>query len=188
LSDARLRQRQPKLIYPDHRFSPTLTETATRARSNRLLDGAVREIAIEEAASWCKRRVPRILHDGSCRQQRTSSTQRAHTRPERHQIHKKNQRLRSIINQPDRGRSPAMNGPKKPGRSGARCRKTKLIYQHHRPSPWLTGVAPRDRSNRLLGICGIGGDVNITFFPRLSNSGGNFQSAIRGPTRNSLPP
>jgi len=27
--------------------------------------------------------------------------------------------------------------------AGARCRKTKLIYPHHRPSPWLTEAAPR---------------------------------------------
>jgi hypothetical protein len=39
LSDAGLRCRQPKLIYPDHRLPPWLTEDAARDRSNRLLDG-----------------------------------------------------------------------------------------------------------------------------------------------------
>jgi hypothetical protein len=38
LSDAGLRRRQTKLIYPDHRSTPWLTEDATRDRSNRLLD------------------------------------------------------------------------------------------------------------------------------------------------------
>ena len=38
LSDAGLRQRQTKLIYPNHRLPPWLTEDATRDRSNRLLD------------------------------------------------------------------------------------------------------------------------------------------------------
>ncbi len=27
--------------------------------------------------------------------------------------------------------------------AGARCRQPKLIYQNHRPSPWLTDDAPR---------------------------------------------
>ena len=39
LSDAGLRCREAKLIYPDHRSPPWLTEDATRDRSNRLLDG-----------------------------------------------------------------------------------------------------------------------------------------------------
>ena len=34
--------------------------------------------------------------------------------------------------------------------AGLRQRPTKLIYPDHRPSPWLTEVVPRDRSNRLL--------------------------------------
>jgi hypothetical protein len=38
LSDARLRRRQTKLIYPNHRLPPWLAEDATRDRSNRLLD------------------------------------------------------------------------------------------------------------------------------------------------------
>ena len=36
--------------------------------------------------------------------------------------------------------------------AGLHQRPTKLIYPNHRPSPWLTGGAPRDRSNRLLDI------------------------------------
>ena len=40
LSDAGLRQRPTKLIYPNHRLPPWLNEDATRDRSNRLL-GAV---------------------------------------------------------------------------------------------------------------------------------------------------
>jgi hypothetical protein len=38
LSDAGLRQRQTKALYPNNRRSPWLTEDATRDRSNRLLD------------------------------------------------------------------------------------------------------------------------------------------------------
>jgi hypothetical protein len=40
LSDAGLRQRQTKALYPNHRLPPWLTEDATRDRSNRLLDGS----------------------------------------------------------------------------------------------------------------------------------------------------
>jgi hypothetical protein len=40
LSDAGLRQRKTKLIYPDHRLPPWLNEDAPRDRSNRLLDGS----------------------------------------------------------------------------------------------------------------------------------------------------
>jgi hypothetical protein len=39
LSDARLRRRQTKLLYPNHRSPPWLTEAATPGdRSNRSLD------------------------------------------------------------------------------------------------------------------------------------------------------
>jgi len=38
LSDAGLRRRPTKLLYPDHRLPPWLTEDATRDRSNRLLE------------------------------------------------------------------------------------------------------------------------------------------------------
>jgi hypothetical protein len=38
LSDAGLRYRPTKLIYPNHRFPPWLTEDAPRDRSNRLLE------------------------------------------------------------------------------------------------------------------------------------------------------
>ncbi len=38
LSDAGLRQRQTKLIYPNHRFPPWPNEAAARDRSNRLLE------------------------------------------------------------------------------------------------------------------------------------------------------
>jgi hypothetical protein len=38
LSDAGLRCRPTKLIYPNHLFPPSLTEDATRDRSNRLLE------------------------------------------------------------------------------------------------------------------------------------------------------
>src|SRR5258708_26538447 len=38
LSDARLRCRETKLIYPDHRPSPWLIKMRPRDRSNRLLD------------------------------------------------------------------------------------------------------------------------------------------------------
>src|ERR1700722_10879498 len=39
LSDAGLRCRQMKLIYPNHRLPPWPNENATRDRSNRMLDG-----------------------------------------------------------------------------------------------------------------------------------------------------
>ena len=38
LSDAGMRRRKTKLIYPNHRLPPWPTEDATRDRSNRLLD------------------------------------------------------------------------------------------------------------------------------------------------------
>ena len=37
LSDAGLRQRRTKAVYPDHRLPPRLSEDAARDRSNRLL-------------------------------------------------------------------------------------------------------------------------------------------------------
>ena len=40
LSDARVRRRKTKLIYPNHRLPPWLTEDAPRDRSNRLLGRA----------------------------------------------------------------------------------------------------------------------------------------------------
>ena len=40
LSDAGLRQRRTKVLYPNHRLPPWLTEDAPRDRSNRLLDVA----------------------------------------------------------------------------------------------------------------------------------------------------
>ena len=39
LSDAGLHQRRTKVLYPNHRSPPWLTEDATRDRLNRLLDG-----------------------------------------------------------------------------------------------------------------------------------------------------
>jgi hypothetical protein len=39
LSDAGLRQRKTKAVYPDHRPTPFPTEDATRDRSNRWLAG-----------------------------------------------------------------------------------------------------------------------------------------------------
>jgi hypothetical protein len=41
LSDAGLRQRPTKLLYPNHRLPPWLSEDAPRDRSNRLLDPAL---------------------------------------------------------------------------------------------------------------------------------------------------
>src|SRR5579863_4198079 len=40
LSDAGLRRHPPKLVYPNHRLPPWLTEDATRDRSSRGLDGS----------------------------------------------------------------------------------------------------------------------------------------------------
>jgi hypothetical protein len=34
--------------------------------------------------------------------------------------------------------------------AGLRRRETKALYLDHRPPPWLTEDAPRDRSNRVL--------------------------------------
>ena len=45
--------------------------------------------------------------------------------------------------------------------AGVRCRQTKLIYPDHRPSPWRTEDATRDRSNRLL-------DCRATPAPKLT--------------------
>jgi hypothetical protein len=55
LSDAGLRQRQTKLIYPNHRLPPWLTEDATRDRSNRLLDDIANDEAIRYIASSHRR-------------------------------------------------------------------------------------------------------------------------------------
>ena len=33
-----------------------------------------------------------------------------------------------------------------------RCPQTKPIYPDHKPPPWLSEDAARDRSNRLLGV------------------------------------
>jgi len=40
--------------------------------------------------------------------------------------------------------------------AGFHWRPTKLIYPNHRLPPWLTGDAPRDRSNRLLDDANVG--------------------------------
>lgn len=32
------------------------------------------------------------------------------------------------------------------------CPQTKAVYLNHRPSPWLSEAATRDRSNRLLDV------------------------------------
>jgi hypothetical protein len=42
LSDAGLRYRQTKLLYPDHRLPPWLACDATRDRSNRLLENTIK--------------------------------------------------------------------------------------------------------------------------------------------------
>lgn len=39
--------------------------------------------------------------------------------------------------------------------AGMRERQTKLIYPHHRPTPWPIRAAARDLSNRLLGRAAI---------------------------------
>ena len=45
--------------------------------------------------------------------------------------------------------------------AGLRRQQTKLIYPDHRPTPWLTEDATRDRSNRLLGVANRSGLINI---------------------------
>jgi hypothetical protein len=40
--------------------------------------------------------------------------------------------------------------------AGVRRQETKLIYVDHRPTPWLTEDAPRDRSNRMLDDVRVG--------------------------------
>ena len=47
------------------------------------------------------------------------------------------------------GESFASNGDAE--RRGNASPKTNLLYSHHRIPLWLIEVAPRDRSNRLLG-------------------------------------
>jgi hypothetical protein len=60
--------------------------------------------------------------------------------------------------------------------AGLRRRPTELIYRNHRPPPWLTEDASRDRSNRLLGIACLkaelaaisaldGGDMSLVCCP-----------------------
>jgi hypothetical protein len=46
LSDARLRQRQTTALDPNHRLPPRLAEDAPRDRSNRLLEGAYRQLVL----------------------------------------------------------------------------------------------------------------------------------------------
>jgi hypothetical protein len=62
LSDAGLRQRQTKLIYPHHRLPPWSTEDATRDRSNRLLgaDHDVGSIMIYGKADLARTRLARL--------------------------------------------------------------------------------------------------------------------------------
>src|SRR5260370_2931911 len=57
LSDARLRCRKSKQLYPDHRLPPSLTEDATRDRSNRLL--AVAEKERHATNTRCRAKDPR---------------------------------------------------------------------------------------------------------------------------------
>jgi hypothetical protein len=73
LSDAGLRRRQTKLLYPNHRLPPYLTGDDTRARSNRLLE----RIALNRAQTFrtvgelvfsaSDRRAGRKLPGFSCR-------------------------------------------------------------------------------------------------------------------------
>jgi hypothetical protein len=46
--------------------------------------------------------------------------------------------------------------------AGLRRRPTKLIYTDHRPTPWLSEAAPRDRSNRLLDPTGAAPQLGRT--------------------------
>ena len=50
LSEAGLRRRRTKALYPNHRPSPWLNEDATRDRSNRLLEGAADYREVPEIA------------------------------------------------------------------------------------------------------------------------------------------
>src|SRR5258708_18442681 len=58
LSGARFRKRPTKLIYPDHRLPPWLTEDTTRDRSNRLLDDFAMGSSITRRA--CRRGIPAL--------------------------------------------------------------------------------------------------------------------------------
>ncbi len=64
LSDAGLRQRRTKALYPNHRLPPWLTEAAPRDRSNRLLDSLRRRF--EDTANKTHildpRCIERIMH------------------------------------------------------------------------------------------------------------------------------
>lgn len=57
LNDAGVRQHKPKLIYLDHRPPPSVTEDATRDRSNRWLAGFAQFLAKHAAQSFLKRLV-----------------------------------------------------------------------------------------------------------------------------------
>jgi len=65
LSDAGLRGHPTKLIYPDHRSSPWLTEDAPRDRSNRLLDHPENHKTGGSTFSASRRRKRRIRHSTS---------------------------------------------------------------------------------------------------------------------------
>jgi hypothetical protein len=64
LSDAVMRCGPTKLIYPNHRLPPWLTEDATRDRSNRLLDDITSDLAIEhlQRDPWRRRRPIATAH------------------------------------------------------------------------------------------------------------------------------
>src|ERR1700721_1308725 len=52
LSDAGLWRRQTKMLYPNHRLPPQLNESATRDRSNRLLDGLLTPMLGHHIRTW----------------------------------------------------------------------------------------------------------------------------------------
>ena len=55
LSDARLRRRKTKLVYPNHRSPPWLTEDDTRDRSNRLLASGARRQLLAQNFAYLRR-------------------------------------------------------------------------------------------------------------------------------------
>src|ERR1035438_3687126 len=80
LSDAGLRQRKTKAVYPDHRLPPWLTEDAPRDRSNRLLDDCAKgDFALSKIAPskdsnyYSQRRRDQRAKNNSCAKNHTQN-------------------------------------------------------------------------------------------------------------------
>jgi hypothetical protein len=157
LSDAGLRRHEAKLIYPNHRPPPWLTEDATRDRSNRLLDGYADVSKYAHYFGRSRAFSARVgLNRGALKYSAPTAIRTIPTAPEGQTavprvppLTRLTNPLR-IIDAPARiqnapnKRFTKMNArPNLPMRfiyrltirlsdAGMRCRQTKLIYPHHR--------------------------------------------------------